>query len=139
MTAAFSGCTDANTKGDGDSISATTEEPSPTPSVSNQALYKQITDPAVIKDAYDKDINLYRIPANVLGTPYKEASEGKIWKNVAGFEKYTEYIGDDGRVNKINFKLDDNTKSISLADKKQIDGKIDIVWANLDTETISIP
>ena len=140
MTAAFSGCTDVNTKGDGDSVSATAEEPSPTPSVSNQALYKQITDPAVIKGAYDKDINLYRIPASVLGTPDDTDSWGtNVWYNVEGFEEYTEYIGDDGRVNKINFKLDDNTKSISLADKKQIDGKIDIVWANLDTETISIP
>ena len=103
------------------------------------ALYKQITNPDVIRSAMGEPLDNYRIPANVLGTPDREASNGNMWKNVAGFETYREFIGDDGRVEKINFKLDKNTKSISLADKKQIDGKIDIVWANLDTETISLP
>ena len=137
MTAAFSGCTDVNTKGDGDSVSATAEEPSPTPSVSNQALYKQITDPAVIKGAYDKDINLYRIPASVLGAPYKETSEGKMWKNVAGFKKYIEYDGDDGRVNNIEFEHKDG-HLIHLIDKKKNDKKIDGIWAKINEEEILI-
>ena len=140
MTAAFSGCTDVNTKGDGDSVSATAEEPSPTPSVSNQALYKQITDPAVVKGAMGEPLDNYRIPASVLGTPDDTDSWGtNVWYNVEGFDEYTEYRDDDGRVEKITFDLSDRGY-IALVDKEKNDQNIDLIDAMLSDGTdIIIP
>ena len=88
MTAVFSGCADVAPDTDESPQTQLGDAPTEEPTVSSQALYKQITNPAVIRGAMGKDIDLYRIPANVLGTPDKKASDGNMWKNIAGFEKY---------------------------------------------------